>query len=71
MYLLYELATPLRFFSFSKFQQDYAATHPDKALTTKLVMAQLYLTQGHVYEACESLKSLGDLRYKPGVVGQN
>lgn len=70
MYLLYELATPLRFFSFSKFQQDYAANHPDKALTTKLVMAQLYLTQGHVYEACESLKSLGDLRYKPGVVGQ-
>lgn len=47
---------------------EYAKSHPDKALTTKLVMAQLYLTQGHVYEACNSLKSLGDLRYKPGVV---
>lgn len=51
-----------------KLLNDYASTHPDKALTTKLVMAQLYLTQGHVYEACESLKALGDLRYKPGVV---
>lgn len=61
----------MRFLSFSIFPQDYAATHPDKALTTKLVMAQLYLTQGHVYEACESLKALGDLRYKPGVVSQS
>ncbi|XP_048746270.2 signal recognition particle subunit SRP72-like [Ostrea edulis] len=51
-----------------KLLNDYAGTHPDKALTTKVVMAQLYLTHGHVYEACNSLKSLGDLRYKPGVV---
>ena len=48
--------------------KEYAETHPDKALTTKLVMSQLYLSQGHVYEACDLLKSLGDLRYKPGVV---
>ena len=42
--------------------------HPDKTVSTTLVMAQLHLSQGGVYQACDRLKELGDLQYKPGVV---
>lgn len=38
------------------------------ALTLKLTLAQLHLTQGHVNDACKVLQSLGDYAYKPGVV---
>ncbi|KAK3095763.1 hypothetical protein FSP39_018742 [Pinctada imbricata] len=48
--------------------QDYVEDNPEKAVSTKLVMVQLHLTQGGVYKACDCLKSLGDLQYKQGVV---
>ena len=31
-------------------------------------MAQLQLTAGSIYKACDALKQLGDLKYKPGLV---
>ncbi|XP_064601701.1 signal recognition particle subunit SRP72-like [Liolophura sinensis] len=37
-------------------------------ITAKLTMAQLCLAQGSVSKACDALRSLGDLSYKPGVV---
>ena len=48
--------------------QAYIEEHPDKTVSTTLVMAQLHLSQGGVYQACDRLKELGDLQYKPGVV---
>ncbi|KAJ8317050.1 hypothetical protein KUTeg_004954 [Tegillarca granosa] len=48
--------------------QDYAKDHPSKSLSIKLVMVQLYLNQGLVYPACDVLKSLGDVQYKPGII---
>ncbi|XP_074655240.1 signal recognition particle subunit SRP72-like [Tubulanus polymorphus] len=40
----------------------------DISLRTKLVLAQMYLTQGHVYKACDILKNLGSDDHRPGVV---
>jgi len=37
-------------------------------LRLKLALAQLYLYQEHIYQACDVLQSLGDLSYSPGVV---
>ena len=37
-------------------------------LRLKLALAQLYLYQEHIYQACDVLRSLGDLSYAPGVV---
>ena len=37
-------------------------------LRLKLALAQLYLYQEHTYQACDVLRSLGDLSYSPGVV---
>jgi len=37
-------------------------------LRLKLALAQLYLYQEHIYQACDVLRSLGDLSYSPGVV---
>lgn len=34
-----------------------------------LTIAQLHLTTGSVYKACDALKQLGDLQYRPGMVG--
>jgi len=38
-------------------------------LRLKLALAQLYLYQEHIYQACDVLRSLGELSYSPGVVG--
>ncbi|CAH1782975.1 unnamed protein product [Owenia fusiformis] len=48
--------------------QECAEKYPDSSLNTKLILAQLNLSQGNIYQACDVLKSLGDDTYKPGVV---
>eukprot|EP00745_Piridium_sociabile_P011810 TRINITY_DN184278_c0_g1_i1.p2 TRINITY_DN184278_c0_g1~~TRINITY_DN184278_c0_g1_i1.p2 ORF type:complete len:107 (-),score=34.53 TRINITY_DN184278_c0_g1_i1:9-329(-) len=48
--------------------QGYADGHPDDHFSLQLTKVQVYLSQGKVYPACESLKALGDMQYKPGVV---
>lgn len=40
----------------------------DGSLSIKLALAQMFLSQGKIYPACEALKSLGAYSYKPGVV---
>ncbi|XP_076102018.1 signal recognition particle subunit SRP72-like [Mytilus galloprovincialis] len=46
----------------------YEQSHQSRSVSIKMVMAQIYLSQGHVYDACDTLKTMGDLQYKPGVV---
>ncbi|XP_064630339.1 signal recognition particle subunit SRP72-like [Lineus longissimus] len=41
---------------------------PECSIQIKLTLAQLYLQQQHWYKACNVLKTMGDLSYKPGVV---
>lgn len=48
--------------------QAYADSHADKRFSLQLMTAQIYLSQGKVYSACDALKALGELQYKPGVV---
>ncbi|XP_023232347.1 signal recognition particle subunit SRP72-like [Centruroides sculpturatus] len=48
--------------------QDFAATNPEQSLTISFTLAQLLLTQGHVSQACDILRSLGEISHKPGVV---
>lgn len=38
------------------------------SVTLKLSLAQIYLGQGHIYQVCDTLKDLGELSYKPGVI---
>ncbi|KAL8611218.1 hypothetical protein ACOMHN_013649 [Nucella lapillus] len=48
--------------------QGYADTHPDQQFQLQLTKVQVYLSQGKVYPACDALKALGDVQYRPGVV---
>ena len=48
--------------------QSYAERHPGQQVGLQLMKVQIFLTQGKVYAACDALKALGDLQYKPGVV---
>ncbi|XP_067657986.1 signal recognition particle subunit SRP72-like [Haliotis asinina] len=48
--------------------QTYVKSHPDQCFSIQLVIAQLYLSQGAVYQACDALKTLGDITYRPGIV---
>ncbi|XP_033757773.1 signal recognition particle subunit SRP72-like [Pecten maximus] len=48
--------------------QDYAKVHPEQSVKIHLASAQIHLVHGEVYQACDDLKSLGDLQYRPGVV---
>uniref|UniRef100_A0A673JE21 Signal recognition particle subunit SRP72 n=1 Tax=Sinocyclocheilus rhinocerous TaxID=307959 RepID=A0A673JE21_9TELE len=48
--------------------QRFSDQHPESASGIKLTMAQLYLTQGHVTKACDILKSIEEIRYKPGML---
>ncbi|KAH9518925.1 Signal recognition particle core component [Bulinus truncatus] len=48
--------------------KDYIKKCPEMAFKTNMIIAQLYLNQGSVYQACDALKGLGDLAYKPGLV---
>ncbi|KAI0231458.1 Signal recognition particle subunit SRP72 [Lamellibrachia satsuma] len=40
----------------------------DDVITLKLTLAQLYLGQGHVYQACDMMSALGACTYMPGMV---
>uniref|UniRef100_T1IQJ0 Signal recognition particle subunit SRP72 n=1 Tax=Strigamia maritima TaxID=126957 RepID=T1IQJ0_STRMM len=48
--------------------QDFAEDHPVALLNIRLTQAQLLLTQGHVNQACEVLRSLEDTSFRPGLV---
>ncbi|KAK2187665.1 hypothetical protein NP493_158g04070 [Ridgeia piscesae] len=40
----------------------------EDVITLMLTLAQLYLGQGHVYKACDVMRSLGPCTYTPGMV---
>uniref|UniRef100_A0A8C1EDI5 Signal recognition particle subunit SRP72 n=1 Tax=Cyprinus carpio carpio TaxID=630221 RepID=A0A8C1EDI5_CYPCA len=48
--------------------QRFSDQHPESASGIKLTMAQLYVTQGHVTKACDILKSIEEMKYKPGMI---
>lgn len=48
--------------------QQFSDQHPESASDIKLTMAQLYLIQGHVTKACDTLRSIEDFKHKPGMV---
>ncbi|KAF7236498.1 Signal recognition particle subunit SRP72 [Varanus komodoensis] len=48
--------------------QEFAEQHPEKAVEIKLTMAQLKVAQGSVTKACIILRSIEELRHKPGMV---
>ncbi|XP_033102958.1 signal recognition particle subunit SRP72-like [Anneissia japonica] len=47
---------------------NYSDSHPDCSSRVKLTSAQLLLMQGHMNQACETLKGLGNDRHRPGIV---
>ncbi|XP_060577385.1 signal recognition particle subunit SRP72-like [Ruditapes philippinarum] len=52
-----------------KLLEDYLETGDRGSfIDVWLTIAQLHLSVGSVYQACDSLKKLGDLQYKPGMV---
>lgn len=48
--------------------KNQIALSSGNAVTLKLTLAQIYLGQGHIYQVCDTLRDLGDLSYKPGVI---
>lgn len=48
--------------------KEYAERHPSRSLSISLTLAQLLLSQGHLSDCCEVLKSLGSTTYKLGIV---
>ncbi|KAJ6653621.1 hypothetical protein lerEdw1_009055 [Lerista edwardsae] len=48
--------------------QDFADQHPEKEAEIKLTMAQLKVAQGNVTKACIILRTIEELRHKPGMV---
>ncbi|XP_054843009.1 signal recognition particle subunit SRP72 [Eublepharis macularius] len=48
--------------------QEFADQHPEKAAEIKLTMAQLKLAQGNITKACVIMRSIEELRQKPGMV---
>ncbi|XP_077501930.1 signal recognition particle 72 [Amblyomma americanum] len=48
--------------------KDYAEHHPSRSLSISLTLAQLLLSQGHLNDCCELLKSLGSTTFKLGIV---
>lgn len=48
--------------------KEFASTHPEQSDALSFTLVQLLLTQGHVNEACDTLRSMGDVSYKPGVI---
>ncbi|GIX86512.1 signal recognition particle subunit SRP72 [Caerostris extrusa] len=47
--------------------KGFAETHPDQSLVLSFTLTQLLLTQGHVSQACDTLRSLGDTSYSLGI----
>ena len=50
------------------FQNQIAKREGEDVITLKLTLAQLYLGQGHVYQACDMMRALGACTYMPGMV---
>lgn len=48
--------------------KEFGASHPEQSQVLSFTLAQLLLTQGHVSQACDTLLSLGDVSYSPGVI---
>ncbi|XFG01312.1 hypothetical protein AB1E19_004936 [Capra hircus] len=48
--------------------QDYSDQHPENAAEIKLTMAQLKISQGNISKACLILRSIEELKHKPGMV---
>ncbi|PRD29049.1 UNVERIFIED_CONTAM: Signal recognition particle subunit SRP72 [Trichonephila clavipes] len=48
--------------------KEFSDSHPDQSLVLSFTLAQLLLTQGHVNQACNTLRSIGDASYSLGVV---
>lgn len=48
--------------------KEFGASHPEQSQVLSFTLAQLLLTQGHISQACDTLKSLGDVSYTPGVI---
>ncbi|XP_037504242.1 signal recognition particle subunit SRP72 [Rhipicephalus sanguineus] len=48
--------------------KEYAEHHPSRSLSISLTLAQLLLSQGHLSDCCDILKSLGATSYKLGII---
>ncbi|EDL37921.1 mCG15863, isoform CRA_b, partial [Mus musculus] len=48
--------------------QEFSDQHPENAAEIKLTMAQLKISQGNISKACLILRSIEELRHKPGMV---
>ena len=48
--------------------QEFSGQGAAQSRKAQLIVAQLQLAQGRVYQACDALKELGDLTYCPGIV---
>ncbi|XP_065286069.1 signal recognition particle subunit SRP72 [Dermacentor albipictus] len=48
--------------------KEYAERHPSRSLSISLTLAQLLLSQGHLSDCCDILKSLGTTTYKLGII---
>lgn len=47
--------------------KEFATSHPEQSLVLSFTLAQLLLAQGHVSQACDTLRSMGDTSYSLGV----
>uniref|UniRef100_G1LPH9 Signal recognition particle subunit SRP72 n=1 Tax=Ailuropoda melanoleuca TaxID=9646 RepID=G1LPH9_AILME len=48
--------------------QEFSDQHPENAAQIKLTMAQLKISQGNISKACLILRSIEELKHKPGMV---
>ncbi|EEC02594.1 signal recognition particle protein, putative [Ixodes scapularis] len=48
--------------------KDYAVRNPSRSQAISFTLAQLLLSQGHINDCCDILKSLGNTTYRLGVV---
>ncbi|XP_035227394.1 signal recognition particle subunit SRP72-like [Stegodyphus dumicola] len=48
--------------------KEFAASHPEQSIILSFTLAQLLLAQGHVSQACDTLRSMGDVSYTPGII---
>lgn len=50
--------------------EAYMSTTAEPSLNAKLSLVNLYLTQGSIGQACEILRQLGHVTYKPAIVSK-
>lgn len=48
--------------------KEFGDSHPEQSQVLSFILAQLLLTQGHISQACDTLQSMGDVSYTPGIV---